>query len=84
LKAERGGIERDPEDDEEGLPDDELRGAEEPREALRHHAETVVAERSVVGKAMGLVRRQDVCASSHEAHEIEIFGVQLAAAFCRR
>jgi hypothetical protein len=52
-KTESGGIERDLQDDQDGLADDEPRGAEEAGEAFSGHAEAVVAERSVVGQPMG-------------------------------
>jgi hypothetical protein len=45
---DRDRVERDPEDDDDGLADDVLRCAEEPRRLLRAAPEGVAAERAVV------------------------------------
>jgi hypothetical protein len=53
LKPERGRVRRDPQTDQDRLPDNEPRGAKEAREALSSYAEAIVAERSMMDETMG-------------------------------
>jgi len=53
LKPEGDRVRADPQNDQNGLPDDEPRGAKEAREALSSYAEAIVAERSMMDEAMG-------------------------------
>jgi len=53
LKPEGDRVRADPQNDQNGLPDDEPRGAKEAREALSSYAEAIVAGRSMMDEAMG-------------------------------
>jgi hypothetical protein len=69
------GIERDPHQDERGLPDDEFGGAEEPREAFGQNPEAISAERAMMVRCWEIKHRRQDSAGSQETLQLRSGGI---------